>query len=59
MFSKEGNLDYVNATQEQLLENIEKQVKELMRAEMPAAEAAMSPDRHVSAIRKYTFPERS
>jgi hypothetical protein len=59
MFSRNGCLDYVNATQEQLLGNIEKQVKELMRAEKPAAEAAGSPDIRVSAINKYNFPERS
>ena len=52
MFSREGSLDYVNTTQEWLLENIERQVKELMRAEMPAAKTTMSPDKHVSAISK-------
>lgn len=59
MFSREGNLDYINATQERLLENIERQVKELMRAEMPAAKTTMSLDRHVSAISKYNLPEHS
>ena len=59
MFSSNGCLDYVNATQEQLLGNIEKQVKELMRAEIPAAETVRSPDIRVSAINKYNFPERS
>ena len=59
MFSSNGKLDYVNSTQEQLLGNIEKQVKELMRAEMPAAETARSPNVRVSAINKYNFPERS
>jgi hypothetical protein len=59
MFSSNGKLDYVNSTQEQLLVNIEKQVKELMRAEMPAAETARSPNVRVTAINKYNFPERS
>ena len=59
MFSSNGCLDYVNATQEQLLGNIEKHVKELMKAEKPAAETAGAPDIRVSATNKYNFPERS
>ena len=49
----------MNATQEQLFEIIEKRVKKLMKVEMPVAETEVSPDRHVSAISKHTFLERS
>jgi hypothetical protein len=55
MFLEEGSLDYMNATQEQLFENVKRQVEELMRGEMPMA----NPFGYVNADNKYTFPEYS
>lgn len=40
----------MNATQEQLFETIEGKVEELMRAEMPMANAEINPRRHVKSV---------
>jgi hypothetical protein len=59
MFPSKGKLDYAHATQEQLLGSIEKQVKELMSIEKPAAETMWNPNLRRNAVIDHNFPERS
>ena len=57
MFSEEGILSYMSATQEQLFENIKRQVEKLMEAEAPLVEE--NTNECVNTIGRHAFPHFS